>query len=235
MEKKMLRRLVLGDIHGAYRALEQVFARCNLREEDKLIVLGDVCDGWTETYECVERLLKIKNLIYILGNHDEWALNWGVYGTKPEIWTSQGGKNTIESYRKHGGMPESHIKLFRTAQVKYIEDNKLFVHGGIDPNIPLEKNDIDTLLWDRELLRIAIMKGNNRPDYRLTDFDEIYVGHTTTLKYKTTEPIRKCEVISLDTGAGWNGKLTIMDIDTKEFWQSDFVYKLYPEEKGRGD
>jgi serine/threonine protein phosphatase 1 len=47
-------------------------------------------------------------------------------------------------------------------------------------------------------------------------------------------PLRYCEVTDLDTGGGWEGKLTIMDLDTREFWQSDFVYTLYPEEKGRG-
>ena len=46
--------------------------------------------------------------------------------------------------------------------------------------------------------------------------------------------MNRCNVWNLDTGGGWLGKLTIMDIDTKQFWQSDFVYELYPEEKGRG-
>ena len=34
----------------------------------------------------------------------------------------------------------------------------------------------------------------------------------------------------MDTGAGWNGKLTIMDVDTEEYWQSDLVESLYPNE-----
>jgi len=32
----------------------------------------------------------------------------------------------------------------------------------------------------------------------------------------------------LDTGAGGRGKLTIMDVETKKFWQSDLVSTLYP-------
>ncbi|MCW1960743.1 hypothetical protein [Chryseobacterium viscerum] len=31
----------------------------------------------------------------------------------------------------------------------------------------------------------------------------------------------------MDTGAGSVGKLTIMDIDSKEIWQSDFLSTLY--------
>jgi len=35
-------------------------------------------------------------------------------------------------------------------------------------------------------------------------------------------------VWDLDTGAGWSGKLTIMmDIDTKEYWQSELSKDLY--------
>ncbi len=35
------------------------------------------------------------------------------------------------------------------------------------------------------------------------------------------------------TGGGYEGRLTIMDIDTKEFWQSDNMKSLYPNERGR--
>lgn len=45
--------------------------------------------------------------------------------------------------------------------------------------------------------------------------------------------MNRCNVWNLDTGSGFSGKLTIMDIDTKEFWQSDFVRELYPNENGR--
>ena len=34
-------------------------------------------------------------------------------------------------------------------------------------------------------------------------------------------------------GLGFEGRLTIMDVDTKEFWQSDDLRTLYPNEKGR--
>jgi serine/threonine protein phosphatase 1 len=42
-----------------------------------------------------------------------------------------------------------------------------------------------------------------------------------------------CNVWNIDTGAGFHGKLTALDISTKEFWQSDPVPALYPNEKGR--
>jgi serine/threonine protein phosphatase 1 len=37
----------------------------------------------------------------------------------------------------------------------------------------------------------------------------------------------------MDTGAGWQGKLSMMNIDTKEIFQSDPVPDLYPKYRGR--
>ena len=39
--------------------------------------------------------------------------------------------------------------------------------------------------------------------------------------------------MNLDTGGGWFGKVSIMDVKTKEFWQSDNGRTLYPEFTGR--
>jgi len=37
----------------------------------------------------------------------------------------------------------------------------------------------------------------------------------------------------MDTGAGWQGKLSMMNIDTKEIFQSDPIADLYQEHTGR--
>jgi hypothetical protein len=61
------------------------------------------------------------------------------------------------------------------------------------------------------------------------------VGHTPTINFGTLKPIRACEVIIMDTGAGWpGGVLTMMDIDSKEIFQSSQVDSLYPDYSGRG-
>jgi serine/threonine protein phosphatase 1 len=38
---------------------------------------------------------------------------------------------------------------------------------------------------------------------------------------------------NIDTGAAFYGKLSCMDINTKEVFQSDPVQTFYPDEKGR--
>jgi serine/threonine protein phosphatase 1 len=58
-------------------------------------------------------------------------------------------------------------------------------------------------------------------------FDLVFIGHTSTTHEKTDQPMHKANVWNLDTGAGGGGRLTIMDVETKEFWQSDPVGELY--------
>lgn len=64
-------------------------------------------------------------------------------------------------------------------------------------------------------------------------YNEIFIGHSATTKYNIHEPMNIFNVWNIDTGAGFSGKLTILDADNKEFWQSDFVKALYPNEGGR--
>lgn len=61
----------------------------------------------------------------------------------------------------------------------------------------------------------------------VTQFKTIFIGHTNTLNWETDQPMTALNVINMDTGAGSNGKLTIMNIDTKEIWQSDPLNALY--------
>lgn len=224
-----MRTCVVGDIHGNYKALLQCLERSRFDyEQDRLIVLGDVCDGFPQVYECIEELLMIKHLDFIMGNHDEWALRWALEGFKEMIWMQQGGLNTMISY-KHGTMPQTHIDLLRNARYWLEEDNRVFVHAGIDPDLSMDRQDRDFLVWNRNLMNEAYIKHQVEPRYHFGPYSEIYIGHTTTQVFQSLKPLHMCNVWAMDTGAGWNGKLTLMDINSKEFWQSDLSTDLYTE------
>ncbi len=239
-----MKTFVIGDIHGAHLALVQCLERSKFDyENDRLIVLGDVCDGWPFVKDCFDELLKIKNLVYLIGNHDEWARTYyqefNLYGIAyaDPLWTKQGGLMTLASYQNEK-MPNAHLNLLNQA-LYYFEDEyngRVFVHAGIDPNQRvMDRQDKELLVWDRQLLKSAWAKRFSKPDYKFGGWNEIFVGHTTTLWFKSdcVEPLHLCNVWALDTGAGWSGKLTIMNVDNKVYWQSDHTSILYPDIKGR--
>ncbi len=228
-----MKTFVIGDIHGAFKALLQCFERSSFdRRRDRLIVIGDVCDGYPEVKQCIDEFLKIKYCDLIIGNHDMWVLDWALRGDKPEIWTSQGGNRTMESYGG-GPMPKAHVDFLKNGNLWLEIDDQIFVHGGFNPDKPLSSHSAEALVWDRTLLDTAWKKhltGNAR---RIGSFKDIFVGHTTTELYNTLQPIHACNVWDIDTGAGWSGKLTIMDVNTKEYWQSDLTPDLYRGIPGR--
>ena len=263
----MGRTLVMGDIHGAHKALVQCLERSKFTDEDTLIQLGDVADGWGEVYECVEELLKIKNLIAIKGNHDDWLLEFLNTGMHPGV--GQGGRASMDSYVRHcmedvpgGGrslfIPESHRKFFRNQHYYYKDDKeRLFIHGGFNRHMLLkEHNDPFVFWWDRDLWHTALsyeamQKGivldkdeqedilekndGNKVVFKIKEpVSEVFIGHTTTGMWKKDTPMHAGPIWNLDTGSGFEGKLTIMDVDTHEYWQSDNVRTLYPDETGRG-
>lgn len=222
-----MRTFVIGDIHGAYKSFKKCLKKAEFDfEKDRLICLGDVCDRGPEVNKVFDLLLEIKNLIYILGNHDYLALEWYRTGKISKIWKDQGATATLKAYPK--GMPNSHIKLLQDASLYYLLKRKLFVHGGINIDLPLKKQDLSHLLWDRSLAYKALKRKSEKKERHLTRYKEIYIGHTPTLNFGSKKPIHACEVWMMDTGAGWGARLSMMDIKTKEIFQSKRADKLYP-------
>lgn len=226
-----MRTLITADIHGNFKALNQCVERSNFnKEDDRLIVLGDTVDGYPDVFECMEYLCSIKNLVYILGNHDKWCLDWFEYGIAESIWVNQGGSNTIKSYNRHP-IRQSHIDLFKNAPLYFVENNKLFVHGGFKIGLPIQNQSENWLLWDRSLAE-KISNKIEEPG-KLSTYNEVFIGHTATELFSVTIPMHGYEIWNLDTGAGWSGKLTFMDLSTHKYWQSDKSNILYTEGHGR--
>ncbi len=213
----------VGDIHGRAKALKQVLVRSKFDiGKDKLICLGDVVDGGMQSKECVDILLEIKNLTYVLGNHDTWFMNWIKTGTELPVWYHQGGINTIRSYSyNHLLVPVSHQDFFNKGLKYYVLKNMLFVHGGFNPNEPIKNQPLQDLVWDRTIIEYAKKQ-------RIKNYKYVFIGHTTTQTQGSDvniknilEPIWFHNLCMMDLGAGFTGKLCIMDVNTKEFWLSD--------------
>ena len=69
-----MRTVVIGDIHGGFRALKQVLETADLPKDTRYIFVGDYVDGWSESAEVVSYLIDFSeknDCIFIRGNHDE--------------------------------------------------------------------------------------------------------------------------------------------------------------------
>jgi serine/threonine protein phosphatase 1 len=239
----MKRTLVIGDIHGGLKALIQVLERVEVKQNDRLIFLGDYVDGWGESAQVVDFLIDLsqkQDCIFIRGNHDVWCHEWLMNDVINDIWFLHGGKSTIESYQNIKSK-EKHLEFFANMKDYFVdENNNLFIHAGFSSmHGPEKEHYASNYSWDRTLWEMALTMdtriGKDSVSYpkRLLLYNEIYIGHTPTLHYNIDVPMQGCNVWNIDTGAGFYGKLSCIDVATKAFWQSDVVQTFYPNEKGR--
>lgn len=57
----------------------------------------------------------------------------------------------------------------------------------------------------------------------VTSFNNIFVGHTNTTYRNIDKPMKASNIYNLDTGGVKRGRLTIMNVEAKKFWQSDKI------------
>ena len=93
--------------------------------------------------------------------------------------------------------------------------------------------ETENIAWNRKFWTL-VRDGKNLG----ITYDEVYIGHSPTINYPKNDgshkqPMNYGKVWNLDTGATYTGMLSIMDINTKELWQSDVVQELYPDHPGR--
>ena len=240
-----MRTLIIGDIHGGLKALVQLLERAEVTKKDTLIFVGDYVDGWSEssfTLRFLINLSKINNCIFIKGNHDVWCENWLREETMHQTWLYHGGTETIESYNTISEEEkQEHLNFLEQMKLYHIDDeNRLFVHAGfVSMHGPKKEYSDSNLYFDRTLWEMALSLDNRIEKdsilypKRLKLFNEIYIGHTPTINFDSFVPMNAINVWNVDTGACFYGKLSCIDVASKEIFQSDVVQSLYPNEKGR--
>ncbi|AEM70215.1 metallophosphoesterase [Allomuricauda ruestringensis DSM 13258] len=240
-----MRTLVVGDIHSGVRALEQLIGKANVSSKDHIIFLGDYVDGWSTAVETVNFLIQLKseyNCTFIRGNHDELCRAWLVDQKENPQWLAHGGIATRDSYlNADRDTWELHLKFYKELQNYHLaDDDRLYLHAGYTNLKGVDYEYFEqTFYWDRTLWELVtalnpdLKPTNPKFPKRLTHYKEIYIGHTPLSKNEFVQPQNKANVWNVDTGAAFKGGLTIMDVETKKYWQSDPVHTFYPGERGR--
>lgn len=240
-----MRTVVIGDIHGGLKALEQLIERANLPSGTKYIFVGDYVDGWSQSAEVISYLINFSHendCIFLRGNHDELLFQYLRTGEKNPMWLSQGGESSIKSYSEVSKTKKGiHLRFFENLSNYHIDsENRLFLHAGFtNQHGPQHEHYSNLVYWDRTLWEMvcamdsAISEEDDRYPKRLKLFKEIYIGHTPVTRIGFDKPANFGNVWNVDTGAAFKGQISMLDIDSKEVWQSEAVHLLYPNEKGR--
>lgn len=241
-----MRTFAIGDIHGGLKGLLQVLNQLEITEEDQLIFMGDYVDGWSESAQVIDFLIELStkiNCIFIKGNHDVWCENWlkNEQDVSP-VWFMHGGKATIESYDDFSKEEKlQHLQFFESMKMYHLDSqNRLFLHAGFTSMHGVERETFThKFCTDRTLWEMALAMDKNIDETyetypkRLKHYHEIFIGHTPTINYGIDKPMNAINIWNVDTGAAFTGKITALNIDSKEFFQSDDLPSLYPNEKGR--
>jgi len=243
----MSRTLTIGDIHGGLQALKQVLKRAEITSSDHLIFLGDYVDGWSDSVATVDFLIEFSqkhHITLIRGNHDDLVYQYLKGKPMSPKWMKHGGMVSKMAYEKlTDSHVATHIEFYERLTDYYIDaDNRMYCHAGFqNQNGPQHEWYSTAFYWDRTLwemvcaMRSDIERSSKYYPKRLQLFHEIYIGHTPVTRLGETTPVNKANVWNIDTGAAFTGTVTIIDVATKEFWQSDPVRELYPDEVGRND
>ena len=186
----MAKTFVIGDIHGAYKALIQCLERSGFdRANDHLIALGDLVDVYPDVKECIDELLALPYCDHILGNHDVWAMEWSLRGVKSSTWLEQGGQATIRAYGEKA-MFKNHFEFLNDSKLWLELENMLFVHAGFDPKLPIKDQRMRKLTSDRSLVEEAWRMTCAHKKFKIGPYEDIFLGHTPTQDYFSDTPLR---------------------------------------------
>lgn len=222
-----MKKYFITDIHGCFDEFMQLLGIIKFdSDKDLLICGGDVCDRGPKSAEVIKYLVDLpKHHILLKGNHCDWLEQDYIEKKPHHMWLHQGGSETINSLRKYKDDLTFLNTYFKRVQNYYIdEENRLFIHAGFTSNKGVKhESRASNYYWDRTLwnglwtsLQVPI---NNKFKEKLYLYKEIFKGHDPTLHFKSLEPINIENVWNCDTGCAYGGRLTIMDIDSKQYWQ----------------
>lgn len=201
----MIRTYAIGDIHGCLTKLMTLVARCHADAQNQpaeIILLGDYIDRGPDSQGVVEYLMALQQnqpstIICLMGNHEDMLLAAADHPDWEERWLRNGGIQTLQSYgvSNASGIPQDHIDWLRQLPKSHDDGLRYFVHAGINPDRPLDRQDDHDLLWLREPFLSSAK-----------DFGRLIVhGHTPL---KNGVPDIRSNRLNIDTAAVYGGPLT---------------------------
>lgn len=214
-DSKFKRLLAIGDVHASLDKLASLWQKLSVTNDDFVIFLGDYLN-FTDADRDVDTLSWImdqsdrKNFLFLRGNQEDYLL-----------------KNDFD-------LPEEVIDLLNEmpthCEITVGGKKYFFCHAGIDPDVPLDAQDDESLVWlyDCENFytdysgETVMVVGHKSPKKILTYFPKLFLNANKNICLTEPTRIPRKNILLLDTRAkDANGFLSCVDILSGEFWQSD--------------
>jgi len=219
------RAFAIGDVHGRADLLRELLwqieaeRRARPCRRDYLVFLGDLVDRGPDSRGVLDLVMEElpRDIVpaFLMGNHEEMVLRVLGDDLGPLWdWLDYGGYAFAQSYDVEVGrlpamkreqaaaliraaVPDAHIRFLESFIDSFRFGDYLFVHAGIRPGTPIDKQELRDLRWIRD-------------EFLTSDADHGVVvvhGHTVTLA-----PDERHNRIGIDTGAYATGVLTALMI-----------------------
>ena len=217
------RIFIMSDIHGQYDLFLKMLGKIDLKREDLLVIMGDICDRGEESYEIYMKYMKMiklgYNLKFILGNHEDMLLE-DLENDYPIRYETEYSVFRNSKYFKKKSIKDWHEENFLVEiewLVKWLEDSPLvilgneniFVHAGLDLQTALVEQERETELWTRE--EFWLMENVELEEYRGKN---IYFGHTPNINGRISQKTDK--ISGIDCGAFFTHFLGCVEVKSKE-------------------
>ena len=221
----------MSDLHGCYDLYIKMLEKIKFSDEDTLYILGDIVDRGPDGIKIYKDMMKRKNVIPLLGNHDYTALrmfkmiynregfNYLDLGYK--MWMMIGGEPTNNAFLELSEQEQLEI-------INYINDFLIFIEINIDGDTFFLSHSVPTkeqILNEDELECEDFIAG--APEYDKKYFEDRYIvtGHTPTIfigpKYDGKIYIKNNH-IAIDCGTVFGRSLGCICLnDFKEYYVKD--------------
>jgi serine/threonine protein phosphatase 1 len=150
----------IGDCHGCLAQLRRLIEQCEndaRQKRSRFIFLGDYIDRGQDSRGVLDLLIDLQKwspdeIICLLGNHEDMLLAAIADEANEPRWLRNGGDQTLLSFRVASAIdvPDKYQTWLRSLPKLFDDGRRFFVHAGIHPDRPLDRQDEHDLLWIRE-------------------------------------------------------------------------------------
>ena len=226
----MIRRIVIGDIHGCNKTLKALLEdEIKPSKDDMIFCVGDLIDRGPGSRDVIDYIVNLRREGYhifpIRGNHEDMFLKTWEDKSYMRGWYANGAEETLRSFHIPDYMiynyeclrliPDNYISFLESLPYFYDLDDYFIVHAGLNFQAENILADTESMLWIRVMDYKADKIGNKTLVHGHTPIPlSIIKSYINRLDHK---------ILNIDAGCVYKevpgyGILIAIDLDTRALY-----------------